>query len=130
MYRAISFILYVIYKLYEQTKRDKQGAYELAIFLFLVVVFLNVLIVLTLSNALDSFTLWNLSDPKSVQFLKAGSIFLPAYLIMALIFRKKYIINLHYEEETIFWRKVIVVINIIISFVTVIALAIYRVATK
>jgi hypothetical protein len=130
MYKAISLVLFLMYKLYEQSKRDRQGAYELSIFLFLFVVFLNICSLLVIFNSMDLIP-WNSFEPNSSRFFKIGVYYLiPGYLAMALIFRKKHIINLQYDDEKVFWGKMIVGLYAILSFVTLIIIAIYKTSTK
>jgi hypothetical protein len=128
MYNAISFILFIVYKLYNR-RRDKKIAYEAAILLFLSIIFFNIFTLLLICNSTKLLP-FNPMESNWLLFLEVGGFYiLPGYIIMSLLFRKKHIISLQYDEEKIFWGKMIIVLYYIVSFLTPLIIAIYKAST-
>lgn len=118
MKRVIKFILFLFYRYYDQGS-TKEIAYEKSIFSMMLLLFINIFTLLIILNKTDIMP-YNASDPRWLQYLKTISIFvLPGFILISIIFRKKEIINLKYDEDKIDKGNTILIMYIALSFIAI-----------
>ena len=126
MGKLIKFELFILNYYYKSRDGTRDSAYLNAVFGFLLVIFVNIMTVLTILNIdIMKIVPLSLTDPKWLQYLKILIFyFLPTYALVSQLFPKSKIESLSYDDDTIEKGSIVTLVYYIVSLVAAIVVAI------
>jgi|GEM_PF-1395276 len=107
-----SFIIFILTKYYESSENTASIAYESALFSFIITIYMNYLLVNDFINSVEVKS----KTPYEITWLNSAIWICIVYILARIIFKKKNILSLHYDENKLKVGKIFLLFYIIISF--------------
>jgi len=121
--RFIKFVAFLFYRYYS-TGGTQRVPYFSTLCAMSMMIYIHLFQFLILINCVDAFIPGGDSEARPIKYLKLGLFFIPVFLILAILIKKKELEQMSYAKQVLKKGYVFLISYLIISFVVLIMLII------